>query len=99
MGYDVLFLAPALEDLDSIIVYLSQFYPSTPQRFLDALDKVTLNLQDFPYIYPVYQENPAYRKAGVSNYLAFYMVHDEKRLIEIHRILPGTWDIPRYLKP
>jgi hypothetical protein len=29
-------LAPAVADLDSIISYSSQFYPSTPKKFLDA---------------------------------------------------------------
>ncbi|GHV73206.1 hypothetical protein AGMMS49940_05080 [Spirochaetia bacterium] len=97
MEYEIKVLAPAVADLDSIITYSSQFYPSTPKKFLDALEKVKLNLQDMPYMYPVYEKQPIYRKVVVLNYLVFYTVDDGKRLVNIHRILPGAWDIGRHL--
>ncbi|GHV27036.1 hypothetical protein AGMMS4952_08080 [Spirochaetia bacterium] len=97
MEYEIKFLAPAVADLDSIVTYSLQFYPSTPKKFLDALEKAKLNLHDMPYMYPVYEKQPIYRKAVVLNYLVFYTIDDRKRLVNIHRILPGAWDITRHL--
>jgi len=37
------------------------------------------------------------RKIVISKYLVFYKVNDKKKTIEIYRILPGSWDIARYL--
>jgi plasmid stabilization system protein ParE len=54
-------------------------------------------LADMPYMYPVWQDNPTYRKMVVSNYLVFYQVNETEQTIEIHRILPGSWDLARRL--
>jgi len=91
------FLDLAFDDKRKIKTYLKQFYPSTPKKFVAALKDRISALKDNPYMYPVYVHNPAYRKIVVSNYLVFYKVNDEKKIIEIHRILPGSWDIVRYL--
>ena len=98
MEYEVSFLASAWEDLDSIVEYLSQFYPNTPERFLDALEKGKRNLQFMPSMYPVYEKNPIYRKMIVSNYLVFYAVDNEEFTVKIHRIIPGSWDIGRHIE-
>ncbi|AEF84957.1 conserved plasmid protein [Treponema primitia ZAS-2] len=90
MGYEIRFLDSALEDVDSIIVYLSQFYPSTPQKFLDALERCTVNLKNNPVMYALYPDNPAFRRVVLSDYLVFYKVDEEKSLVEIYRILHGS---------
>jgi plasmid stabilization system protein ParE len=48
-------------------------------------------------MYPVYENNPGYRKIVIGNYLVFYTV-DEKKTVEIHRILPGIRDLSRYFE-
>ena len=50
-----------------------------------------------PYMYPVYEDIPPFRKAVVGKYLVFYTVDDDKKLVQIHHILRGAWDIPQYL--
>ncbi|MHC6202726.1 type II toxin-antitoxin system RelE/ParE family toxin [Breznakiellaceae bacterium SP9] len=84
-------------DLDTIVRYLSQFYPSTPARFIAAFEKTKINLSEMPYMYPVYEDMIPFRKAVVDKYLVFYTVADDRHLVQIHRILRGVWDIPQHL--
>jgi plasmid stabilization system protein ParE len=51
-----------------------------------------------PYMYPAYEYFPDYRKIVIGNYLAFYTVNEEDKTIEIHRILPGIWDLSQYFE-
>jgi len=47
-----------------------------------------------PLMYPPYQDNPAYRKMTVGDYLVFYKVNEGARTVEVYRILRRSWDIP-----
>jgi plasmid stabilization system protein ParE len=97
MSYTVVLKDNALADKRSIRAYLKQFYPGTPGKFLSSLKKQLRALADMPYMYPVWEDNPVYRKMLVQkNYLVFYKVKDEEKTIEIHRILPGSWDLARH---
>jgi plasmid stabilization system protein ParE len=97
MPYTVVFLSLARDDKVKIKSYLKQFYPSTPKKFITALKDRISALRDSPYMCPIYTHNPAYRKMVVAKYLVFYKVNDERKTIEIHRILPGSWDIARHI--
>ncbi|MDR3341454.1 MAG: hypothetical protein LBT14_01470 [Treponema sp.] len=46
---------------------MSRFYAKTPVRFFSILKQRIETLQSNPYQYPVYLENPAYRKLVVSS--------------------------------
>jgi len=97
LKYTVRFSPFAREDKEEIKTYLSKFYPGTPRRFTSLLKKQIATLKDNPNMYPEYQENPSYRRMSVSNYIVFYKVNDEKKQIDIYRILRATWDLPKYL--
>ncbi|GHV87168.1 hypothetical protein AGMMS50255_4640 [Spirochaetia bacterium] len=97
MKYKIVYLELAREDVREIKAYLAQFYPSTPVKFLSALKKQIENLTDNPYMYEAYADNPSYRRMVVSDYLVFYKVNDEKRIIAIHRVLHGARDIAKYI--
>jgi plasmid stabilization system protein ParE len=97
MSYTVVYEDEAVLDQEDIAEYLSRYYPGTPRRFRAALDEHLSALEDMPYMYPVYQSNPAYRKMGVLDYLVFYQVNDAEQTIVIHRILHGSRDLERYL--
>jgi plasmid stabilization system protein ParE len=97
MKYTVRFLSFAQEDKRNILIYLRQFYPSTPGKFSAALKAGISTLKDNPYQYPLYPDYPAYRRMIVGNYLVFYRVNDEALIVEVHRILRGSWDIPHHL--
>jgi len=87
----------AKEDKIEIKDYLSQFYPTTPRRFTTALKKYVSNLKENPYMYPVYSENPNYRRMVVDNYIVLYKISEEVKEIKISRILRASWDLPKYL--
>jgi addiction module RelE/StbE family toxin len=99
MRYKIQYLGKAVEDIKAIKAYLSRFYPNTPVKFLSVLKKHVSDLQDMPYMYAVYEDVPAYRKLLVSGYLVFYKVNEEKKPVEIHRILSGSRDVARDLAP
>jgi plasmid stabilization system protein ParE len=95
--YTIRFIALAQDDKRNIKAYLSRFYPKTPVKFLAALKRQLQGLRENPYQYPVYLENPAYRKLVASSYLVFYQIDEDQKLVKIHRIIPGSWDIPQHL--
>jgi len=97
MKYKAVYLDPARRDVSEIQNYLSQFYPNTPKKFLTVLKKGIENICGNPLIYPEYEDNPAYRKMVVLDYLVFYKVFDQEKIVEIHRVLYGMRDIRSHL--
>jgi addiction module RelE/StbE family toxin len=97
LKYTVSFSPYAKEDKEEIKTYLSKFYPGTPRRFTASLKEHIANLKTNPYIFPVYPENPDYRRMLVGNYIAFYKINDAEKKIYIYRILRASWDLPKYL--
>ncbi len=91
------FLPGADKNLQDIDDYLSLFYPTTPAKFFEELDKKLLILEENPYIGAVYLPNPKYRRIGVGDYLVFNIVCEDKQIIEIYRVLRGDMDIERHL--
>ena len=97
MKYKIVYLEPSMSDVEEIRAYLSQYYPSTPEKFLTALKSGIENLCDNPYLYAEYSDNPAYRKMTVQDYLVFYKVFEQDRIVEIHRVLFGMRSIKAFL--
>ena len=97
-AYNVKLLNIAERDIDEICEYLSQFYPSTPGKFLDALDKDFENVNLNPYMYPVYEYNKKYRRIVTNDYLVFYIIDEENNLVRIYRILHGKQDVKTILE-
>jgi len=93
VAYDVKLLGIAENDIDEICEYLSQFYPSTPGKFLDALDKDLENVSRNPYMYPIYEYNKEYRRIVTGDYLIFYKIDKTNNLVGIYRILHGKLNI------
>ena len=98
MKPEVIYLPEALSDQANIKKYLSQFYPGTSQRFFSLLKKKIARLRAYPYSCPVYEDDPDYRKLVVGDYLVFYMVVENAKRVEIHRILHGSRDISQHLE-
>ena len=97
MKYKAVVSDYAIEDKKEIKIYLSKFYPETPKRFTSALKKHISSLKENPYMYPLYSENPDYRRMVVDNYIVLYQIIEEIREIKISRILRASWDLPKYL--
>ena len=98
MRYKLQYMETAEWDIENISEYLSNFYPSTPAKFLTAIKQSIENLSDNPYIYAEYEKNPAYRKITVQNYLVFYKVFEEEGVVRIYRVLHGARNVRDHLK-
>ena len=98
MMYKIKYLPLAVQDLNEIARYLSGFYPKTASRVLKELREKITKLGDPPKMCEVYRLDPAYRKMVVDQYLVFYRVNDENKIVEIHRVLRGAWNLPQYLE-
>lgn len=98
MGYRVVLLKGAIENLREIREYLACYYPGTPARFRKEFEKQVVILQRNPRIFEVYQENPVFRKMLVFNYIAFYKVDETNKLVQIYRVLHGARDIKQFLE-
>jgi plasmid stabilization system protein ParE len=98
MKYKLKFLKSAKYDKEGIKRYLSKYYPSTPQNFVKKLKSCIENIKEMPYMYSECEYYPNYRRAVVGNCLVFYKINEENKIVEIHRILPGMWDLARYFE-
>jgi len=98
VAYEVKLLSLAERDLDEICRYLSQFYPGTPGRFLDALEKDFENISTNPKMFPKYDYNREYRKMATNNYLTFYKIDEENNQVNIYRILHSKRNISSILE-
>ena len=97
MKYRLRYLDDTISDRENIRAYLSQCYPGTSKRFFTLLKKKIERLKTYPYSCPAYEDDPDYRKLVVGEYLAFYMVDENVKIVEIHRILHGSRDISQHL--
>ena len=98
MKYRIKFLSDTLTDREKIKAYLSQYHESTAINFFRLLKEKIARLKEFPYSCPVYEDDPDYRKLIVGDYLVFYIVNEDGKAIEIHRIFHSSQDVGRYLK-
>jgi plasmid stabilization system protein ParE len=96
--YSVKLLGMAEDDLDEICEYLSQFYPGTVGRFLEALEESFEHIAYNPRIYQPYEWNNVYHRIVVGDYLAFYRIDDDEKRVDVYRILYGKRNIPEYLE-
>jgi len=97
MKYLLKYLDDTIADRASIQSYLSQFYPNTAKRFFTQFKKKTTRLKQFPYSCPIYNDDPDYRVLVVNDYLVFYMINEDMKTVEIHRILHGSRNISQLL--
>jgi len=93
MKYKIKYLPTFPADRDAVRTHLSQFYPGTEKRFFTILRKKIKQLKDFPLMYPVYEDKPEYRKMVAGDYLVFYSVNEDAKIVEIRRILHGSQNI------
>ena len=97
MSYRLKFMEDTVADREYIKKFLLMFYPGTAKRFFSLLKKRTAQLKTFPYSCPEYEDDPDYRKLVVGDYLVFYMVNEDAKIVEVHRIFHGSRDISRHL--
>ena len=93
MKYRIKYLPTFPSDRNVIRKYLSQFYVGTEKRFFLLLRKKINYLREFPFSCSVYEHDPDYRRLVVGDYLVFYTVNEDLKVVEVHRILHGSQNI------
>ena len=97
MAYDLRYLPIVDKDLTEADVYMSEVSPDMARRFFLLLDEKLCKLRKTPFVYPIYNDYPLYRKIVVMDYLVFYRVDELEKMVSIHRIINGRMHIVNQL--
>ncbi|GHV77900.1 translation repressor RelE [Spirochaetia bacterium] len=94
-SYKVEIMPQATDDLENIYDYISRKLkaPVAAQRLMLNIEKAILGLKDMAPVYPKCQDETlskkGYRKLIIKNYIAFYIVDEEKKTAVVTRVLYG----------
>ena len=92
-NYEVVYLPAAKKDLNEIISYIQTDAPESALNFLDKIDENISQLKHFPYkgkkLEDESLQSKGYQILVIGNYLVFYVVFENKKIVEIRRILHG----------
>ncbi len=102
--YKLEYLPVALKDMLEIVRYISLelHNPDVANRLAVELVNAAESILTFPYVTPAYQPirplKHEYRKILVRNYLIFYWVNEERKLITVARVVYAKRDYNRLLE-
>ena len=102
--YKLEYLPVAQRDMVEIVRYISGELqnPTAADRLAMELVNAAESVLIFPYALPVYQPirplKREYRKILVQNFLMFYWVDEEKKLVTVARVVYAKRDIARLLE-
>lgn len=96
--YNVKYLPLFENDLIEAEDYLFERSPPAVDKLTDAISEQMQNVAEHPYMYPAYPGFDGMRYMTLPyQYLLFYSVDEERRSVEVYRILRGMRDIPNLL--
>ena len=101
--YNLEYLPAARNDMLEIVRYISGELknPDAAERLADELVKASESVLAFPYVTPAYRTirplKHEFRKIRVQNYLMFYWVDEEKKLVTVARIVYAKRNYGRLL--
>jgi plasmid stabilization system protein ParE len=98
VAYEIKLLDLAERDIGEICRYLSQFYPGTPGKFLDALEKGLDSVSFNPNMCLKFEYNNKYRKMVIDDFLVFYKTDETNNKVYIYRVLHGKRNVGTILK-
>ena len=96
--YEVRFTPLADSDMDGIYQYIFDTLkaPMAAENLIEEIEQRTKRLKDMPYSCPAADDEllkaKGYRKLVVNNYIALYVVSDDKKLVTIMRVVYGASD-------
>ena len=92
--YRLEYLPSAETDILEIDVYLYEHSSSAADKFADSIEKLTETLLSYPFMFPVYEDDPYFRHMTLPyKYRLFYHVDEDAEIIKIYRVLHGMRDI------
>ena len=97
MNYRIKITPSFALDLVEIDFNLYQ-YPQKAKRIMGKIDNALSALTKMPKMHPIYEDFPDFRKIVIEDYLVFYLVNEEKKHIEVHRLIHGKLDINKQLR-
>lgn len=99
MAYNVKIMEKAEEDLSEIVTYISETLCNSKaaDSLLEEFLKEKNNIADNPYMYslspdPFLQSEGYHRFIFKNNYVALYLIDDDKKLVSIMRIFYAKRD-------
>ena len=101
--YNLEYLPVARNDMLEIVRYISRELrnPDAAERLADELVKAAESVLAFPYAMPAYRTirplKHEFRKIRVQNYLMFYWVDEEKKLVTVARMVYAKRNYGRLL--
>jgi toxin ParE1/3/4 len=104
MSYKVQYSAEARQDLRDIFNYiaLELLVPDTAKNLIRRIMDAVKSLEEMPMRYSLHRDEP-WRSLGlrfvpVNNYIILYLPDEEKRIVNIVRIMYGGRDISKQLE-
>lgn len=94
-SYKVELTMKAKNDFKSLIKYIKDELqePSIANKYAKLVKEEVQNLKYFPQKYAIIDDETIkdlnIRKLVIKNYIAFYRVNEEKRIVNVERILYG----------
>jgi plasmid stabilization system protein ParE len=101
--YALKFSPTAERDLDEIYAYIAGelCVPGAAENLMDQFETGFMRLKRFPgigsFVSDEHLRQRGYRKPIVKNHIAFYIVNDTLRQVEVMRVLYGASDYEKYL--
>ena len=96
--YRVEYLPEAIADILEARLYLHQHSPAAANKLAQAIEDKTERLITFPLLYTTYEHDDSLHLMPLPyQYLCFYRVDEENKVIQVYRVLRGMRDIPSLL--
>jgi addiction module RelE/StbE family toxin len=101
--YKIKFTSKASYDLDENLSYMKNelYSDSSAKKFLESVESKIMNLSEFPfscnYVSDNFLKRKGYRKLIVDNYIIFYIVNENSKIVIIMRILYGSRKYQEFL--
>ncbi|MGI6121129.1 MAG: type II toxin-antitoxin system RelE/ParE family toxin [Saccharofermentanales bacterium] len=90
--YKVLVSRSYHQDLQAILRYLAHdlLSPKAAEDFLDLIEETVQGLSSMPYRFELVKDErlrqQGYRKCLVKNYLLFYKVFEQEKIVRVYRV-------------
>ena len=96
MTYKILYLKIIKHDRKAIKQYLSQYSATAAKRLFEKIKNNMELVKENPYMYETFKAQPQFRRMVIDDFLLFYKVIEENKVIEVHHILYGKIDYEKF---
>jgi len=97
MGFQIVFIRPAIADLEKLVAFISRDNPQAAERFGYAIIERVEKLSEFPLLGRVVPEFKIenIRELIHRPYRIVYRVREDQKLVEILRVWHAARGIPK----